>query len=69
LAELDCKVLIIGVAQNVDLPDGRKIARLAQWDLYYVADTQQCNIPASVYAEAVRFDEAASVKVAAIARS
>ena len=53
----------------MDLPDGRKIARLAQWDLYYVADTQQCNIPASVYAEAVRFDEAASVKVVAIARS
>ena len=53
----------------MNLPDGRKIARLAQWDLYYVADTQQCNIPASVYAEAVFFAEAASVQVAVIARS
>ena len=66
---MDCKVLIIGVAQNVDLPDGRKIARLAQWDLACVADTQQCNIPAAVNAEAVRFAEAASVQVAVIARS
>ena len=53
----------------MDLPDGRKIARLAQWDLACVADTQQCNIPAAVNAEAVRFAEAASVQVAVIARS